>query len=128
MASTRLLDLEDKTSPVDVELAPAAYPQDDQGDPADYAVYSRALLDEGRQAMEPLFITWTQNLLFLAGLQWWVYDKLTGAFLPTRAPKWKEKPVRNLLVPYFKHVMAKLTKNRPRSKNPPTRYANSSRL
>lgn len=119
MAPTRTIDLEDKTAPVDVELAPAAYPRDDEGDPADYAVFSRALLDEGRQAMEPLFITWTQNLLFLAGLQWWAYDKVTGAFLPTKAAKWKEKPVRNLLVPYFKHVMAKLTKNRPRMKAVP---------
>jgi hypothetical protein len=119
LARQRLLDLEDQTDPVERELGPAVYPKDDDKDPADYAVYSRALLDEGRQAMEPIFITWTQNLLFLAGLQWWAYDKLTGAFLPQRSPKWKEKPVRNLLVPYFKHVMAKLTKNRPRSKSVP---------
>ena len=119
MAPSRLLDLDDKPHPVDRELAPATYPRDDNGEPSDYAVYSRALLDEGRQSMEPLFITWTQNLLFLAGLQWWVYDKLTGAFLPSKSPKWKEKPVRNLLIPFFKQVMAKLTKNRPRSKAVP---------
>ena len=100
---------------LDPDQGPAPYPVGDQLGDEHYVQYSKALLTERREYMEPLFIQWTQNLLFLAGLQWWTYDSAMGTFGPLRAPKWKERPVRNLLLPYFKFVLAKLTKNRPRS-------------
>lgn len=92
---------------------PAAYPTTDTADPALYHEYARALLDEQRQALEPLWRVWTQNLLFLAGQQWWTYDKRSGVFRLPNVPPWKERPVRNLCLPHFRHVLAKLTKNRP---------------
>lgn len=109
-----VLDLDDSLE-LDEELGPATYPSGDDEEDEVYAVYSRAMLDERREAMESLFLTWTQNLLFLAGLQWWRFDRLMGGFGPAKFPKWKEQPVRNIILPYFKHVLAKLTKNRPRS-------------
>lgn len=94
---------------------PAPYPLDDHQSPEKYAVYSRAILEERREGMETQFLTWTQNLLFLQGLQWWAYDRVTGQFAPPKKSPWKERPVRNILVPYAKHQLAKLTKNRPRT-------------
>ena len=110
--SRPMMDLEDLPEGI---RGPAAYPQGDDGSEETYAVFSRELLDEQREAMEPLFLTWTQNLLFLAGHQWWQYDSLTGTFQPPKVPKWKERPVRNLIRPFFKHFLAKATKNRPQS-------------
>ena len=106
-------DLEDEIPAGD--RGPAAYPTGDNADDEIYATFSRELLEEQQEAMEPLFLTWTQNLLFLAGHQWWEYDSASGAFRPPRAPEWKERPVRNLIRPFFKHFLAKATKNRPTS-------------
>jgi len=92
---------------------PASYPVTDDDREEAYATFSRQLLEEQKDVMDPLFLTWTQNLLFLAGLQWWEYDSATGTFRLPNAPKWKERPVRNLILPYFKNIVAKATKNRP---------------
>lgn len=92
---------------------PAEYPEGDDLDPSKYARYSRALWDEQEGSLEALHRTWTQNLLFLAGFQWWKFDAQTGMFRMEPVPKWRERPVANLLVPFFKHLMAKLTKQRP---------------
>jgi len=104
-------DLEDEIPAGD--RGPAPYPIGDGDEDSKYATYARELLDEQREAMQPLFLTWTQNLLFLAGHQWWEYDSTSGAFRPPTGPKWKERPVRNLIRPFFSHFMAKATKNRP---------------
>lgn len=98
----------------DNRFGPAPYPETDDQDESLYAAYTNVLLEERRRGMEQLFLTWTQNLLFLAGYQWWKFDIQTGAFAPTKAPKWKEQPVYNILLPFFTHRMGKLTKNRPR--------------
>lgn len=110
--SRPMLDLEDIPAG---DRGPAPYPLGDDDDEAKYATYSRELLEEQREAMEPLFLTWTQNLLFLAGHQWWQYDSLSGTFQPPSVPSWKERPVRNLIRPFFKHFLAKATKNRPQA-------------
>lgn len=98
---------------------PAPYPVKDDDDPIKYAVYSKSLMEEQRSAMEPLFITWTQNILFLAGLQWWKYDPFAGGFVLPKVPIWKERPVRNLLLPMFKTFLGKVLKNRPASTSIP---------
>lgn len=115
-SSARILDLEDATIE---EFEPASYPIGDSLEDQIYATYSKQLLQERREAMESQFQTWIQNLLFLAGLQWWRYDRLTNQFMEVRGPSWKERPVRNLLVPFFKFTLAKLTKNRPRMSSVP---------
>lgn len=95
------------------ERGPAPYPIGDELDPIKYAAYSRELMEEQRASMSSMFITWTQNILFLAGLQWFKYDPMAGAFTLPNLPKWKERPVRNLLLPIFKTFLGKVTKNRP---------------
>jgi len=110
----RILSLDDDSREFDAGVrGPAAYPREDEEEDGKYATYSRALFDEQRQAMEPLYLTWTQNLLYLSGHQWWTYDSTTGTFVPPKPSKWRERPVRNLLKPYYKHFMAKAIKNKP---------------
>lgn len=107
----RILDLNDE---YDVGIkGPAAYPRGDQADEDKYATYVRSIFDEQRQALEPTYLTWTQNLLYLGGHQWWTYDVTTGTFVPPKPSKWRERPVRNLLKPFFRHFMAKAIKNKP---------------
>lgn len=110
--TARILDLTDR-KPGYRESEPGGpqYPGDGAA-PEDYASYSRALLAEQRAAVEPLWIEWTQNLLFFDGLQHWKWDRVAGAFRPPTGPAWKERPVRNLLVAIFRNWMAKATKNR----------------
>lgn len=96
-----------------VDDDPAPYPATDDEDEEDYGTYTRALWDEQEGALEPLHQVWIQNLLFLAGHQWWTYNGRTGIWGPQRVPEWKERPVSNLCLPYFKHVLAKATKNKP---------------
>lgn len=76
-----------------------------------YAQYTRALWDEQNEGLRPLHETWVQNLLFLAGRQWLVNHD--GQFIPRRDPEWREHPVTNICHPYYKTVLAKVTKIRP---------------
>ena len=114
-------------SPPDVD--PAPYPETDDEDPEVYVEYTRAELEERRQSQIPFRTEWTQNLLFLAGLQWYRYSNISGNFILPRVAPWKERPVWNMLKPFAKSVMAKLTKNKPvttcvpRSSDPSDIYA-----
>lgn len=108
--ANRILDLEEHAEGI---RGPAAYPRTDDADEEKYATYLRGVLDEQKPAMEPLYLTWTQNLLYLAGYQWWDYDPLIGTYAPPKTSKWRERPVRNILKPFFKHFLAKAIKNRP---------------
>lgn len=107
------LDLDDENSRTFDDFEPAPYPKDDQHAPDVYARYSFGLWDEQTPLLEGLHTTWMQNILFFAGQQWIEYDPLTGVFRMPKHVKWKQKPVANVLVPYFKHFMAKATKERP---------------
>ena len=97
----------------DTDLEPAPYPDSDDEEPEVYVEYSRALLEERKEAFEPYRVEWTQNLLFLAGLQWYKYSPRSGHFRLEPLPPWKERPVWNMLKPFAKSFMAKLLKNKP---------------
>lgn len=92
---------------------PAEYPEGDDLPAERYARYNRALWDEQEGGLEPLHRVWIQNLLMLLGHQHWEFDRMAGSFRPKRVPSYRELTVTNLLLPYFKHVLAKATKNRP---------------
>ena len=92
---------------------PAEYPETDDRPADEYAKYTHALWDQQETGLEQLHRTWTQNVLFLAGFQWWKFDRASGTFRPERVPSWRERPVTNLMVPFFKHYVSKLTKNKP---------------
>jgi len=93
---------------------PCAYPEDDDLPASRYAAYTREVMDERIEATRWFRIQATQNMLFLAGLQWWRYDQRTGTFNLPNYPPWAERPVRNLLVRYFQFMLAKYTKNNTR--------------
>ena len=76
-----------------------------------YSLYTRALWDEQNEGLRPLHETWVQNLLFLASKQW--LRNHQGQFLPQIVPDWREQPVTNICLPFFKTFLSKATKNRP---------------
>jgi hypothetical protein len=78
----------------------------------DYAAYVRALWDEQNEYMAALHQVWTRNLLFLSGRHWDVLER-SGVFRPARTPTWKEQPVSNLVLAFFRNYLAKALKNRP---------------
>jgi hypothetical protein len=112
------------TSALDVDLpegyarnqsGPAEYPTGKPTTPEKkrrYAEYIRALWDEQEQYASELHRVWTQTLLFLSGRQWWTRVKGT-VFRPPRVPSWKEQPVTNLTMAFFRNYLAKALKNRP---------------
>lgn len=117
------------TKPRDVDL-PAAFKANAQKDGAaryptgntagnpikqrQYAQYTRALWDEQDEYYAELGRVWTQNLLFLSNRQWWVPTRdPNNPFRPPRVPPWKEMPVTNLTMAFFRTYLAKVLKNRP---------------
>jgi hypothetical protein len=77
-----------------------------------YSEYVRALWDEQEEYMAGLQRVWTRNLLFLTGRHWWDIDK-RGIPQPVRVPTWRERPVTNLVLAFFRNILAKALKNRP---------------
>jgi hypothetical protein len=112
------------TKPRDLDLPPGfgleregkgGYPTGSGRSKADqkqYAAYIRALWDEQNEFMSQLHQVWTRNLLFLTGRQWDVLGK-DGLFRPARVASWKEQPVSNLTLAFFRNYLAKALKNRP---------------
>ena len=99
---------------------PAAYPEGDDREPGEYCGYARDVMRERHDEMQLFRLQATQNMMHLAGLQWYEYDQRTGTFRLPNYPDWKQKPVTNLLVPYARFMLAKLTKNRPRMRCMPS--------
>jgi hypothetical protein len=93
--------------------SPETYPLDDNQPGEDYALYARAFWDEQEEAMASLHDVWVQNMLFLSNRQWWKRSPLTGAYQPEIVPPWREQPVSNLSLAFFKTFLAKATKQRP---------------
>lgn len=106
-------DLEDQEQ-YKKKKGPCEYPEGDDLTPDRYAAYSREQMDERLEEQRWYRVTATQNMLFLAGLQWWRYNKKTGSFEMPEYPPWAKTPVRNLLIRYFQFMLAKYTKGSPR--------------
>jgi hypothetical protein len=113
-----------KTKPRDLDLptsfgedrgGPGSYPTGrtrTKEDEKKYARYSRALWDEQNEYMAALQQVWTQNILFLTGRHWWGPDT-KGIFKPKRVPSWREQPVTNFVLAFYRNFLAKALKNRP---------------
>jgi hypothetical protein len=78
----------------------------------EYGSYTRALWDEQEQSMERLHQVWRQNIMFLSGKQWHRPTR-TGVFVIDEAPEWRERPVSNICLAFFRTFLAKATKIRP---------------
>lgn len=89
------------------------WPATDDEEEYVYALYTADFVESQQTRREPLHRTWQQNILFLLGQQWLTYDALTGSFTIPKTHSWKERPVVNLLAPFNKHYIAKVTKERP---------------
>lgn len=89
------------------------YPDDESAPEESYAEYARALWDEQEDAQRPLHMVWTQAMLFLTGRQWWEPSPRSGTWTPPTTPSWREQPVSNLCLAYFRTALAKATKVRP---------------
>jgi hypothetical protein len=111
------------TKPRDLDL-PVAYSRDGskQGYPtgsprgkeavSQYALYVRSLWDEQDEYMAALQQVWTRNMLFLSSRHWWERGR-DGVYRPIKKPTWKEEPVTNLVLAFWRTYVAKLLKNRP---------------
>lgn len=118
----RSLDLPDPFK----SLYDAEYPTGDVGDLEDqqdedgekqrnaarYCQYTRALWDEQELYYNALHQVWIQNLLFLSGRQWWTRGT-DGEYRVPLVPSWKEMPVSNITLAFFRNYLAKALKNRP---------------
>lgn len=89
------------------------YPADDNLEPEDYFAYTKALWEEQDGPLEPMYQSWVQNILFLSNLQWWERDRVTGRWQQRSGPSWRRWPVTNLVLPFFRNMLAKATKQRP---------------
>ena len=98
----------------DMDDLPAEYPATDQEDESKYHDFANALLEERHEALAGDRAVWWQNMLFAEGHQWWEFDD--GEYLFQGGPKWMTYPVRNLIHPYMRAIMAKLTRNQPQCK------------
>ena len=88
------------------------YPHGDEQEPEKYAEYARHCWDEQDEMMEGLHSVWVQNLLFLSSRQWW-RPRSNGVWAPEPVPEWREQPVSNLCLAYYRTAIAKATKIRP---------------
>jgi hypothetical protein len=77
-----------------------------------YARYVRSLWDEQNEYMTGLHQVWTQNILALTGRHWWQPDR-NGTFKAKVVPSWREQPVSNFVMAYYRNHVAKALKNRP---------------
>ena len=87
------------------------YPATNQEPPDAYYQFAKDVLEERRQATAAARLLWQQNIRFLGGDQWLAHDG--KEFVGPSGPSYQKFPVRNMLLPYARVVMAKLTKNRP---------------
>jgi hypothetical protein len=57
---------------------------------------------------------WTLSFLFLLKKHWWKWDTKQSRYAPERnVPRWRQRPVTNLVYAVFRSGLAKLTKQRP---------------
>lgn len=90
----------------------ASFPESDDLPEHRFTDYTVAFWDEQDLYYKRLQTVWMQNLLFLSGRQW-IRATPHGVFLPEEVPDWREQPVSNLTLAYFRTFLAKATKNRP---------------
>jgi hypothetical protein len=57
---------------------------------------------------------WTLSFLFLLKKHWWKWDTKQSRYAPEKnVPRWRQRPVTNLVYAVFRSGLAKLTKQRP---------------
>ena len=96
-----------------LEGEPAPYPGPGEDREEVFVLFTREEFEERLDAQQPYRTEWTQNMLFMAGLQNYEYDRNSGDFRIENLPHWRERPVHNRFKPFAKTFMAKMLKNQP---------------
>lgn len=92
-----------------VPVLPDADAEDD-----DKAVYAYKRWTMQRDHYMGLYKLWTRAILFLLGKQWLEWNKDQRRWTPEQnVPKWRQRPVTNLVFAVYRSAIAKLTKQRP---------------
>lgn len=103
-------ETEDQDAP---ELAIYREP-DAEDDPETKANYSFGRWMIQRDTYETRFKPWARAILFLLGKQWLEWDERAKRYAPEQnVPKWRQRPVTNLVFAVYRAAMAKLTKQKP---------------
>ena len=82
--------------------------------PAELAAYSFGRWMVQRDTYEGKFKQWARAILFLLGKQWLEWDERSKRYAPEQnVPKWRQRPVTNLVFAVYRASLAKLTKQKP---------------
>jgi hypothetical protein len=82
--------------------------------PEEKANYSFGRWMIQRDTYESKFKTWARAILFLLGKQWLDWDERSKRYAPEQnVPKWRQRPVTNLVFAVYRAALAKLTKQKP---------------
>jgi hypothetical protein len=86
----------------------------EDADEKDKAAYAFKRWTMQRDHYLGLYKLWTRAILFLLGKQWLEWDKESRRWSPEQnVPKWRQRPVTNLVFAVYRTAIAKLTKQRP---------------
>src|SRR3954466_8089750 len=89
----------------------APEPNADDDEKADY-VFGR--WTRQRDHYLGLYKLWSRCILFLLGKQWVEWEAQSRRWAPEQhVPKWRQRPVTNLVFAVYRSAIAKLTKQRP---------------
>jgi hypothetical protein len=104
-------DAYDTTLDEDTAFGAEPATDDDDQEKADYA-FARWACQRDQYASQ--FKVWTRAILFLLARQWLDWDEKQRRWVPEQnVPKWRQRPVSNLVFGVYRAARAKLTKQRP---------------
>lgn len=103
---------------IDVETAgndPSTQePPPDDASAEEKVKYTRARWTVQREHYLGLYKLWSRAILFLLNKQWLEWDHQSRRWSPEQAvPRWRQRPVTNLVFAVYRSAIAKLTKQRP---------------
>lgn len=103
----------DRSNDSDELTASTAEPAADASD-EEKAAYGFARWAAQRDTYTGLFRIWARAILFLLGRQWLEWNDQEKRFAPEQhVPKWRQRPVTNLVFGVYRAARAKMTKQRP---------------
>jgi len=88
-------------------------PEEDASD-RDKANYTFGRWTRQREHFYGLYKLWSRCILFLLGKQWLEWDAQTRRWTPEQnVPKWRQRPITNLVFAVYRSAIAKLIKQKP---------------
>lgn len=107
------LDVEDGTA-LDADDPGEQLAPDRDSDDIKKADYTFNRWSRQREHYYGLYRLWSRCILFLLGKQWLEWDAQSRRWTPEQnVPRWRHRPVTNLVFAVYRSAIAKLTKQRP---------------